>query len=81
VLRRFLTLWINRTFCSPTTDDAERDEIIHQKIRIFRWIKEEHLDIPHTENNESYFEFAQKGTNDPNHPCPVSNHFAALLFT
>ncbi|RKP09183.1 hypothetical protein THASP1DRAFT_7808, partial [Thamnocephalis sphaerospora] len=48
------------TFCSSTTDDAERDEITHQKIQIFRWIKEEHLDIPTTANNESYFEFAQK---------------------
>ncbi|RKP22953.1 hypothetical protein SYNPS1DRAFT_19322 [Syncephalis pseudoplumigaleata] len=47
-------------FCSRTTDDAERDEIIHQKIQIFRWIEERHLDIPSSPHNASYFEFAQK---------------------
>ncbi|KAI9595403.1 hypothetical protein BDF19DRAFT_441790 [Syncephalis fuscata] len=50
----------NRIFCSSTTDDAERDEIIHQKIQIFRWIEERHLDIPISPHNASYFEFAQK---------------------
>ena len=46
------------TFCSAATDDAEQDEIIHQKIQIFRWIKPRHLDIPETPHNESFFNFA-----------------------
>lgn len=50
------------TFCNTTTDDGERDEIVHQKIQIFRWIEERHLDIPHNPHNKTYFEFAQTGT-------------------
>jgi hypothetical protein len=49
------------TFCSATTDDKERDEILHQKISIFRWIREKHLDIPESERNESFFSFAEEG--------------------
>ncbi|KAF9287559.1 hypothetical protein BGZ68_001656 [Mortierella alpina] len=47
------------TFSPSTTDDAERDEVLSQKIRIFRWIKEEHLDIPHSPHNEAYLNNAQ----------------------
>ncbi|CAO0796317.1 unnamed protein product [Mucor circinelloides] len=47
------------TFCPNTTDDKERDEILHQKISIFRWIREKHLDIPETEHNESFLSFAE----------------------
>ncbi|KAI9273867.1 hypothetical protein EDC94DRAFT_672518 [Helicostylum pulchrum] len=47
------------TFCTDTTDDKERDEIIYQKISIFRWIREKHLDIPETEHNESFLSFAE----------------------
>ncbi|KAI9272572.1 hypothetical protein BY458DRAFT_508649 [Sporodiniella umbellata] len=47
------------TFCSTTTDDKERDEILHQKISIFRWIREKHLDIPETEHNENFLKFAE----------------------
>ncbi|KAF9384789.1 hypothetical protein BGX21_001213 [Mortierella sp. AD011] len=47
------------TFSPSTTDDAERDEVLSQKIRIFRWIKEEHLDIPHSPHNDSYLNNAQ----------------------
>ncbi|KAI8090573.1 hypothetical protein BDF21DRAFT_436916 [Thamnidium elegans] len=47
------------TFCTDTTDDKERDEILYQKISIFRWIREKHLDIPETEHNESFLSFAE----------------------
>ncbi|CEP17622.1 hypothetical protein [Parasitella parasitica] len=47
------------TFCPTTTDDKERDEILSQKISIFRWIREKHLDIPETEHNESFLSFAE----------------------
>ncbi|KAG0088740.1 hypothetical protein BGZ93_003083 [Podila epicladia] len=47
------------TFSPSTTDDAERDEVLNQKIRIFRWIREEHLDIPHSPHNEAYLNNAQ----------------------
>ncbi|RIA90208.1 hypothetical protein C1645_770424, partial [Glomus cerebriforme] len=44
---------------SVTTDDRERDEILHQKIQIFRWVKEEHLDIPIAPHNDQFLEFAK----------------------
>lgn len=55
------------TFCPNTTDDKERDEILHQKISIFRWIREKHLDIPETEHNESFLSFAESGKVDQSH--------------
>lgn len=51
------------TFSPNTTDDKERDEILQQKISIFRWIREQHLDIPETENNEKFLTFAETGKN------------------
>lgn len=50
-----------RTFTPSTTDDKERDEILQQKISIFRWIREKHLDIAETEHNESFMTFAESG--------------------
>ncbi|KAF9914090.1 hypothetical protein BX616_008998 [Lobosporangium transversale] len=47
------------TFSPSTTDDAERDEVLTQKIRIFRWIREVHLDIPHSPHNELHLNSAQ----------------------
>ncbi|KAI9494585.1 hypothetical protein BDB00DRAFT_295429 [Zychaea mexicana] len=47
------------TFSPSTTDDKERDEILSQKISIFRWIREVHLDIPDTTHNESFLTFAE----------------------
>lgn len=49
------------TFSPSTTDDAERDEVLTQKIRIFRWIKPEHLDIPDNAHNAVYLDKAQAG--------------------
>ncbi|KAI8985103.1 hypothetical protein BDB01DRAFT_788933 [Pilobolus umbonatus] len=48
------------TFSPATTDDKERDEIVHQKISIFRWIRETHLDIPETEHNDRFLSFAEQ---------------------
>lgn len=53
------------TFCPNTTDDKERDEILNQKISIFRWIREKHLDIPESDRNESFFSFAEEGSYRP----------------
>ncbi|KAF9168852.1 hypothetical protein BGX20_011141 [Mortierella sp. AD010] len=63
------------TFSPSTTDDAERDEVLSQKIRIFRWIKEEHLDIPHSPHNDSYLNNAQAvlRSNPPNLVSNVQN--------
>ncbi|CAJ0849348.1 14494_t:CDS:2 [Entrophospora sp. SA101] len=52
----------------PVTDDIERDNILYQKIEIFRWVREQHLDIPITPHNEAFFDFAKKGNT-----CSESN--------
>lgn len=44
-----------------TTDDLERDHVLFQRIRLFGWITETHLDIPQGENNEGFLNFAQQG--------------------
>ncbi|KAK4515401.1 uncharacterized protein ATC70_010346 [Mucor velutinosus] len=49
----------NVTFSPSTMDDKEKDEILHHKINIFRWIREEHLDIPITDDNDSFLTFAE----------------------
>ncbi|CAG8444973.1 5940_t:CDS:2 [Gigaspora rosea] len=60
VMNRLYKLTFSPAIKGPvTTDDRERDEILHQKIQIFRWVKEEHLDITNADHNEQYFEFAK----------------------
>jgi hypothetical protein len=44
-------------------EDVERDEILAQKIRIYSWIRPEHLDIPSLGNNgRRFINLAQQGT-------------------
>lgn len=43
-------------------EDVERDEILAQKVRIYGWIREEHLDIPPVpESGKNFLLLAQKG--------------------
>ena len=45
-------------------EDIERDEILSQKVRIYSWIQEKHLDIPPThENGRRFLALAQQGKN------------------
>ena len=42
-------------------EDIERDEILGQKVRIYRWVQEEHLDIaPLGDNGRRFMSFAQQ---------------------
>lgn len=42
-------------------EDVERDEILAQKIRIYSWVREEHLDIPSVgPNGERFLRLAQQ---------------------
>ncbi|KAL9597268.1 MAG: hypothetical protein Q9219_005249 [cf. Caloplaca sp. 3 TL-2023] len=42
-------------------EDIERDEVLGQKVRIYRWVQEEHLDIPPLgENGRRFMSFAQQ---------------------
>jgi hypothetical protein len=46
-------------------EDVERDEVLAQKVRIYGWVREEHLDIPPIgEKGRKFMDLAQKGT-----PC------------
>jgi Rab5 GDP/GTP exchange factor len=42
-------------------EDVERDEILAQKVRIYGWVKEEHLDIPSVgQGGERFLKLAQQ---------------------
>jgi len=44
-------------------EDVERDEVLAQKISIYNWVKEEHLDIPPVgESGKRFLKLAQQGT-------------------
>ena len=44
-------------------EDIERDEILAQKVRIYGWVQEEHLDIPAVgESGKRFLLLAQQGT-------------------
>lgn len=44
-------------------EDVERDDIVTQKINIYGWIKEEHLDIPPVgDSGKRFLKLAQQGT-------------------
>jgi hypothetical protein len=44
-----------------TTDDLERDRVLAQRIAIFSWIEEQHLDVPEGPESRGFLMFAQQG--------------------
>lgn len=44
-----------------TTDDLERDRVMSQRIALFGWIEEKHLDVPEGEGSKGFIMFAQQG--------------------
>ncbi|KAG8853698.1 hypothetical protein FRB91_004498, partial [Serendipita sp. 411] len=50
-----------------TTDDLEKDHVLSQRIRLFGWVTESHLDIPLGENNAGFLNFAQQELLKINH--------------
>jgi len=44
-----------------TTDDLERDAVFSQRVRLFGWIREKHLDVPEGEASQGFIGFAQQG--------------------
>jgi Rab5 GDP/GTP exchange factor len=51
-----------------TSDDLERDRILTQRIALFGWIEEKHLDVPEGEGSGGFMMFAQQG--DSSSACP-----------
>ncbi|CAO1622567.1 unnamed protein product [Parajaminaea phylloscopi] len=43
---------------TPQTDDLERDKVLAQRIELFSWIKEEHLDVPTGDHSRGFIDFA-----------------------
>lgn len=49
-------------------EDIERDEVLDQKVRIYGWVREEHLDIlPVGDNGQRFLALAQKGMQSLNY--------------
>jgi hypothetical protein len=44
-----------------TTDDLERDSVLTERIRIFSWVREKHLDVPEGEASQGFLAFAEQG--------------------
>lgn len=62
-------------------EDIERDEVLAQKVRIYSWVREEHLDIaPVGDSGRRFLSLAQQG--DPENAFPVlhcANRWAEIL--
>nr|GAT60015.1 predicted protein [Mycena chlorophos] len=50
-----------------TTDDLERDRVLSQRIALFGWIQESHLDVPVGEGSGGFLMFAQQELLKVNH--------------
>jgi Rab5 GDP/GTP exchange factor len=60
-------------------EDVERDEILAQKIRIYSWVREEHLDIlPVDQNGRRFLHLAQQGQYDALQTMLTSSSDASL---
>lgn len=44
-----------------TADDLERDRVLSQRVALFGWVEEKHLDIPQGEGSKGFVMFAQQG--------------------
>lgn len=44
-----------------TTDDLERDAVFSQRVRLFGWVQEKHLDVPDGEASQGFLSFAEQG--------------------
>ncbi|PVU94154.1 hypothetical protein BB561_002772 [Smittium simulii] len=42
-----------------STDDSAKDRVLKEKINLFRWLKQSHLDIPESTKNSSFIQFAK----------------------
>lgn len=46
-------------FAPATSDDADRDHVVREKMSLFRWVTEVHLDIPESPQNRAYMQYAK----------------------
>ncbi|KIM44474.1 hypothetical protein M413DRAFT_442446 [Hebeloma cylindrosporum] len=50
-----------------TTDDLERDRVLSQRIALFGWLEEKHLDVPEGEGGKGFLMFAEQELLKINH--------------
>ncbi|KAL7422556.1 hypothetical protein Q5752_003204 [Cryptotrichosporon argae] len=50
-----------------TTDDLERDAVFGQRVRLFSWVRERHLDVPEGEAAQGFIGFAEQELLKINH--------------
>ncbi|KAK6910734.1 hypothetical protein I203_104766 [Kwoniella mangroviensis CBS 8507] len=50
-----------------TTDDLERDAVFAQRVRLFGWVREKHLDVPEGEATQGFLGFAEQELLKINH--------------
>ncbi|BEI83225.1 hypothetical protein CcaverHIS002_0310930 [Cutaneotrichosporon cavernicola] len=50
-----------------TTDDLERDAVFAQRVRLFGWVEEKHLDVPEGEAAQGFLGFAEQELLKINH--------------
>ncbi|TFK64094.1 hypothetical protein BDN72DRAFT_901836 [Pluteus cervinus] len=50
-----------------TSDDLEKDRVLAQRIALFGWLEEKHLDIPEGEGSKGFMMFAQQELIKINH--------------
>ena len=62
-------------------EDIERDEVLAQKVRIYGWVREEHLDItPIGDSGRRFLSLAQQGDNTKSFPrCFVLTYEKSYL--
>lgn len=61
-------------------EDVERDEVVAQKIKIYGWVREEHLDIPPVgESGKRFLKLAQQGMRISVQACRIRLTLTELL--
>ena len=61
-------------------EDIERDEILGQKVRIYRWVQEQHLDIaPVGDSGRRFLSLAQQGNGNSSLLVAVTEKVVELL--
>lgn len=61
-------------------EDIERDDVLGQKVRIYGWVQEEHLDIqPVSEGGRRFLHLAQQGTRQFRLSIRKTNGFQEIL--
>nr|ODN91886.1 vacuolar protein sorting-associated protein 9 [Cryptococcus depauperatus CBS 7841] len=62
-----------------TTDDLERDAVLSQRVRLFGWIREKHLDVPESEAAQGFLGFAEQELSKINHYKAPRDKMICLL--